>query len=67
MTTKVADIEDGQTTLNLILMVKEIRSTKNGHKFVEFEDDKDIEACTEFFFKKTLRVPPRTVIVLVAE
>ena len=39
MTTKVADIEDVQTTLNLILMVKEIRSTKNGHKFVEFEDD----------------------------
>ena len=39
MTTKVADIEDGQTTLNLILMVKEIRSTKNGHKFIEFEDD----------------------------
>ena len=39
MTTKVADIEDCQTTLNLILMVKEIRSTKNGHKFVEFEDD----------------------------
>ena len=39
MTTKVADIEDGHTTLNLILMVKEIRSTKNGHKFVEFEDD----------------------------
>lgn len=39
MTTKVADIEDGQTTLNMILMVKEIRSTKNGHKFIEFEDD----------------------------
>ena len=39
MTTKVADIEDGQTTLNLILMVKEIRSTRNGHRFVEFEDD----------------------------
>ena len=39
MTTKVADIEDGQTTVNLILMVKEIRSTKNGHRFVEFEDD----------------------------
>ena len=38
-TTKIADIEDGQTTVNLILMVKEIRSTKNGHKFVEFEDD----------------------------
>ena len=39
VTTKVADIDDGQTTLNLILMVREIRSTKNGHKFVEFEDD----------------------------
>ena len=39
MTTKIADIEDGQTTLNLILMVKEIRTTKNGHKFIEFEDD----------------------------
>ena len=39
MTTKVADIEDGQNVLNLILMVKEIRSTKNGHKFIEFEDD----------------------------
>lgn len=39
LTTKVADIEDGQTTVNLILMVKEIRSTKNGHRLVEFEDD----------------------------
>lgn len=38
-TVKIADIEDGQTSLNLILMVKEIRSTKNGHRFVEFEDD----------------------------
>ncbi len=38
-TTKVADIENGQTNLSLILMVKEIRSTKNGHKLVEFEDE----------------------------
>ena len=38
-TTKVADIESGQTNLSLILMVKEIRSTKNGHKLVEFEDE----------------------------
>lgn len=35
--------------------------------FVEYEEGKDIEACTEFFYKKTLRVPPRTVIVLAAE
>ena len=36
---KIGEIEDGQTNLNLILMVKDIRSTKNGHKLVEFEDD----------------------------
>ena len=37
--TKIADIDDSQDTLSLILMVKEIRSSKNGHKIVEFEDD----------------------------
>ena len=36
--TKVADIEEGQSNLSLILMVREIRSTKNGHKLIEFED-----------------------------
>lgn len=34
---------------------------------VEFEDGRDMEAYTEFFYKKTLRVPPRTVVILVAE
>lgn len=34
---------------------------------VEYEDGKDIEACTEFFYKKTLRIPARTVIILSAE
>lgn len=34
---------------------------------VEFEDGRDMEAYTEFFYKKTLRVPARTVIILVAE
>ena len=37
--TKIADIEEEQTDLNLIVMVREIRSSKNGHKIVEFEDD----------------------------
>ena len=37
--TKIADIDDSQDSLSLILMVKEIRSSKNGHKIVEFEDD----------------------------
>ena len=38
-TVKVADIDDTQESLSMILMVKEIRSSKNGHKIVEFEDD----------------------------
>ena len=38
-TVKVADIDDSQESLSMILMVKEIRSSKNGHKIVEFEDD----------------------------
>ncbi|WP_405306227.1 DNA-directed DNA polymerase II small subunit [Methanobrevibacter sp.] len=37
--TKIADIDDGRDSLSLILMVREIRSSKNGHKIVEFEDD----------------------------
>lgn len=37
--TKIADIDDGMESLSLILMVREIRSSKNGHKIVEFEDD----------------------------
>jgi DNA polymerase II small subunit len=36
---KIADIDDSQDSLTMILMVKEIRSSKNGHKIVEFEDD----------------------------
>ena len=34
---------------------------------VEYEDGKNMENYTEFFYKKSLNVPPRTVIVLVAE
>ena len=37
--TKIADIDESQDTLSLILMVREIRTSKNGHKIVEFEDD----------------------------
>ena len=37
--TKIADIDDSQDSLSMILMVREIRSSKNGHKIVEFEDD----------------------------
>lgn len=35
---KVNEIYD-QNNLSLILMVKDIRSTKNGHKLIEFEDE----------------------------
>ena len=38
-TIKIADIDDSQDSLSMILMVKEIRSSKNGHKIIEFEDD----------------------------
>ncbi|AMD16586.1 DNA polymerase II [Methanobrevibacter sp. YE315] len=37
--TKIADIDDSQDNISLILMVREIRTSKNGHKIVEFEDD----------------------------
>ncbi|MBE6500011.1 MAG: DNA-directed DNA polymerase II small subunit [Methanobrevibacter thaueri] len=37
--TKIADINDGMDSLTLILMVREIRTSKNGHKIIEFEDD----------------------------
>ena len=34
---------------------------------VEYKDGSDMESYTEFYYKKTLKVPPRTAIVLVAE
>lgn len=34
---------------------------------VEYADCKDMESSTEFYYKKTLRIPPRTVIILDAE
>ncbi|WP_458402695.1 DNA-directed DNA polymerase II small subunit [Methanobrevibacter sp.] len=37
--TKIADIDDSQDSLSLIVMVREIRTSKNGHKIVELEDD----------------------------
>ena len=37
--TKIADIDDSQDSITLIVMVREIRSSKNGHKIVELEDD----------------------------
>ena len=37
--TKINDIDDGQDSLSMILMVREIRTSKNGHKIIEFEDD----------------------------
>ncbi len=36
---KISEIGEGQTDLNLILMVNNVRTTKNGHNLVDFEDD----------------------------
>ncbi len=33
----------------------------------EYADGKDVEAETEFYYKNTLKMPPRTVIILTAE
>lgn len=38
-TQKIVDIEENQSMVNLILMVKDIRITKNGHRLIEFEDE----------------------------
>ena len=35
--------------------------------FVEYGDGKDIQAETDFQYGTMLKIPPRTVIVLVAE
>lgn len=36
---KIGDLTENQTDLNLIVMITDIRSTKNGHYFLECEDD----------------------------
>ncbi|MDO5850051.1 MAG: DNA-directed DNA polymerase II small subunit [Methanobacteriaceae archaeon] len=36
---KIGDLTDEQTDLNLIVMITDIRTTKNGHYFLECEDD----------------------------
>jgi len=36
---KISDLEEKATDLSLIVMVKEIRSTKNGHRIIVFDDD----------------------------
>ena len=33
----------------------------------EYFDGKNFEAETEFYYKKTVKVPPRTVVILEAE
>ena len=35
--------------------------------FLPYEDGKNVEEQTEFYYKKSLKVPPRTVIILTAE
>ncbi|MBR5503196.1 MAG: DNA-directed DNA polymerase II small subunit [Methanobrevibacter sp.] len=36
---KINEITDNQTDLSLIVMITDIKSTKNGHYFIEVEDD----------------------------
>ena len=34
---------------------------------IDYEDGKDMESLTEFYYKKSIHMPPRSVVVLVAE
>lgn len=69
---KISDIEEGQTNLNLILMVKEIRTTKNGHKLIEFEDDTGsipilFSNKNEELFKEAEKLVKDEVVGVIAE
>ncbi len=70
-TIKVADIDDMQDNLSMILMVREIRSSKNGHKIVEFEDDTGnisilFSQKNEELFKKAERLVRDEVVGVIA-
>ena len=34
---------------------------------IDYEDGKDLESLTEFYYKRSIHMPPRSVVVLVAE
>lgn len=69
---KINDLEEKTTDLNLILMVKEIRTTKNGHRIIVFEDDTD-EISVLFhkdnheLFRESEKLVKDEVIGLIAE
>ncbi|MCC7554201.1 MAG: DNA-directed DNA polymerase II small subunit [Methanobacteriaceae archaeon] len=69
---KISEIEEGQNSLNLILMVKDIRTTKNGHKLIEFEDETGeipilFSNKDEEIFKGAERLVKDEVVGIVAE
>lgn len=55
----------------LVMQLPELSNGLEWHVHVntnaEYRDGMDVEAQTEFYYRKTVRVPARTVIVLVAE
>lgn len=69
---KINDLEEKATGLNLIVMVKEIRTTKNGHRIIVFEDDTD-EISVLFhkdnheLFRQSEKLVKDEVIGLIAE
>ena len=69
---KINDLEEKATDLNLILMVREIRTTKNGHRIIVFEDDTD-EISVLFhkdnheLFRQSEKLVKDEIIGLIAE
>ena len=69
---KINDLEEKTTDLNLIVMVREIKNTKNGHRIIEFEDDTG-EITVLFhkdnteLFKQSEKLVKDEIIGLIAE
>ncbi|KZX14616.1 DNA polymerase II small subunit [Methanobrevibacter cuticularis] len=69
---KINDIEEGARDLNVIVMVRDIRATKNGHKIVEFEDETGeinvlFHKDNQELFKASEKLVKDEIIGLIAE
>ena len=69
---KINDLEEKTIDLNLIVMVKEIKTTKNGHRIIDFEDDTDeisvlFHKDNNTLFRESEKLVKDEIIGLIAE
>jgi len=69
---KINNLGEKTTDLNLIVMVREIKNTKNGHRIIDFEDDTDditvlFHKDNRELFKQSEKLVKDEVIGLIAE